>query len=236
MRKALVTVSTAILLTTGTFDGAINLNHTAYASQSVITQGEVVSPVNFRTSPSTKSKVITLLPRGTKFDVLEIVNSHWLKVRVKNRTGYVSSSSKYVRNIGKKTSNTQSNSQSLADRVINEGLKYRGTPYKFGAKSGQTKTFDCSSFTQYVYGKVGVKLPRNSRQQSQVGKTVSSSNLKKGDLLFFKTGNRKDGKIDHVAIYMGNNQILHSIPSGGVQVSKFSSFWKKTYVGAKRVL
>lgn len=239
MKKTIIGVSTAILLTTSLFDGSFVHNHSAvYAAQEAIARGEVVSPVNFRTAPSTNSRVIAVLKKGTKFEVLEIVNSHWLKVKIGNTTGYLSSSSKYVRRVTSSSSSSQKVSQreELADKIIAKGLTYRGTPYQFGAKSGQTKTFDCSSFTQYVYGLYGIKLPRNSRQQSQVGKAVSASNLKKGDLIFFKTGTRKDGKIDHVAIYMGNNKILHSIPNGGVQVSNFSGFWKKTAVSARRVL
>lgn len=240
MKKTIISVSTAILLTTSVFSGSfLNSSSTVYAAEQVVAHGEVVSAVNFRTAPSTKSRVMTVLQRGTKFEVLEIVNSNWLKVKVRNTTGYVSASSKYVKRVKSSSSNDSKNVSSraeLADKIIDKGLTYRGTPYKFGAKSGQTKTFDCSSFTQYLYGLYGVKLPRNSRQQAEVGKSVSASELQKGDLIFFKTGNRKDGKIDHVAIYMGDNKILHTIPSGGVQVSKFSGFWKKTAVSAKRVL
>lgn len=236
MKKTFITVSTAILLTYGVFDGPINISQTAHA-QTVITQGEVVKAVNFRTGPSTSSKAITMLPTGTKFDVLKVVNSNWIKVKIRNTTGYVSSSSKYVRKIGQASGSSQASKKTeLADQIIKAGLKYKGTPYKFGARSGQTRTFDCSSFTQYVFGLADVKLPRDSRQQSRVGKTISKSNLQKGDLLFFKTGNRADGKIDHVAIYMGDGKVLHSIPNGGVQVAKVNSYWERTFVGAKRVL
>ena len=122
----------------------------------------------------------------------------------------------------------------VADRIISTGMKYIGTPYYFGAKSGDTRRFDCSSFTQYVYYVNGIKLPRTSRQQAQVGRYVNSSQLKKGDLVFFST--KRNGRIDHVAIYMGDNQLLHSIPKPGVTVSKVNSYWKNTYVGARRVI
>ncbi len=122
----------------------------------------------------------------------------------------------------------------LADQIIQTGLKYRGTPYYFGARSGDTSRFDCSSFTQYVYYVNGIKLPRTSRQQAQVGTYVNSSELKKGDLVFFST--KRNGRIDHVAIYMGDNQLLHAIPKPGVTVSKVNSYWKNAYVGARRVI
>lgn len=122
---------------------------------------------------------------------------------------------------------------SLADQIIAFGLKYLGTPYQFGARSGQTSTFDCSSFTQYVYGMHGIQLPRNSRQQSQVGKRISVNELQKGDLLFFSLSGT--GRIDHVAIYMGDNQLLHAITKG-VSVSKINSYWEKGFVQARRVI
>ncbi|MBJ6360530.1 C40 family peptidase [Paenibacillus sp. GCM10012307] len=127
-------------------------------------------------------------------------------------------------------------SSSQASRVISIGKKYLGTPYVFGAKTGNTKSFDCSSFTQFVYKQVGVNIPRSSVNQSKSGKFVSKSNLKAGDLVFSDTN--RDGKINHVSIYMGNGQLLHTYRKGiGVTISKFKgSAWDKTYVTARRVL
>jgi len=121
----------------------------------------------------------------------------------------------------------------LADRIVQTGLKYLGTPYYFGARSGDTRRFDCSSFTQYVYYVNGIQLPRTSRQQAQVGKYVSGSQLQKGDLVFFST--KRNGRIDHVAIYIGSDRLLHALPKSGVTVTKVNSYWEKTYVGARRV-
>jgi cell wall-associated NlpC family hydrolase len=133
---------------------------------------------------------------------------------------------------------TVSVSASKAQNIINLGLKYRGTPYEFGAKPGQTRTFDCSSFVQYLYKRYGVSLPRTSRAQAKVGKYVSKSNLKKGDLVFFWTARSGKGKVGHVAIYMGNGKILHTYKKGiGVTVSNLnSSYWKSHYITARRVL
>lgn len=134
---------------------------------------------------------------------------------------------------GVPTAEAATSRSALADRIVQTGLKYLGTPYYFGARSGDTRRFDCSSFTQYVYYLNGIKLPRTSRQQAQVGKYVRSSQLQKGDLVFFSTS--RNGRIDHVAIYMGNNQLLHALPKPGVTVTKVNSYWKNTYVGARRV-
>src|SRR5690606_27843843 len=85
------------------------------------------------------------------------------------------------------TSNTNTAyaaTSSTASSVIATGIKYLGVPYVFGAKAGITSAFECSSFTQYVFKQNRISLPRNSRQQSKVGKYVSNANVKAGDLIF----------------------------------------------------
>ncbi|WP_306459243.1 C40 family peptidase [Paenibacillus sp. FSL W7-1088] len=85
---------------------------------------------------------------------------------------------------------------SVADRVISTGKQFLGVRYQFGAPSGRTDEFDCSSFTQYVFKQNGFDLPRSSRQKSQVGTLVSNDQLQKGDLVFSDTNH--DGVINHV--------------------------------------
>lgn len=132
---------------------------------------------------------------------------------------------------------TSEQQNALADKIIATGEKYLGTPYEFGARSGQTSTFDCSSFVQHVYKENGIDLPRNSRQQSKVGTTVSKSELQKGDLLFFEVRSHHQGQIGHVGIYAGNNKILHTWGPGGVRYDDLSDGWlKEGYVTAKRVI
>ncbi|MFS0722324.1 C40 family peptidase [Paenibacillus sp. 1P07SE] len=121
-----------------------------------------------------------------------------------------------------------------ADRVISTGNKYLGVKYRFGAPAGVTYAFDCSSFTQYIFKKNGISLPRTSAAQAQKGSFVSKSNLKKGDLVFFKVGSKRIG---HVAVYAGASRILHTYGAGGVRYSSLnSSHWKKNYVTARRVI
>ncbi|XID94445.1 C40 family peptidase [Paenibacillaceae bacterium WGS1546] len=130
----------------------------------------------------------------------------------------------------------QASAATKADKIIALGKKYMGVKYRFGAPSGSTSAFDCSSFTQYIYGKYGVKLPRTSKAQATKGVKVAKSNLKKGDLVFFNVASRGSG-IGHVAVYVGNGKILHTYGSPGVTYSSLnSSHWKKTYVTARRVL
>jgi cell wall-associated NlpC family hydrolase len=127
-------------------------------------------------------------------------------------------------------------SSSKASKVISVGKRYLGTPYVFGAASGRTSAFDCSSFTQFVYKQAGISLPRSSKQQSKSGRFVSKSSLQAGDLVFSDTN--RDGVINHVSIYIGNGKLLHTYRKGiGVTISTFKgSTWDKTYVTARRVI
>lgn len=129
-------------------------------------------------------------------------------------------------------------STSTGQKVINLGKKYMGTRYVFGASTSTTRYFDCSSFTKYIFSKYGVNLPRTSSAQSKVGKAVSKANLRVGDLVFFSSGSRANGRnVTHVAVYAGNGKILHTYGSPGVTVSNLNSgTWKKTYLKARRVL
>jgi hypothetical protein len=123
-----------------------------------------------------------------------------------------------------------------ANSVIELGKQYLGVPYEFGAKTGDTNSFDCSSFTQYVFQQNGISIPRSSIEQSSAGTFVSKNELQAGDLVFSDTN--QDGTINHVSIYIGNGQLLHTYKVGvGVTISSFSgSSWDRTYVTARRLL
>jgi lipoprotein Spr len=117
-----------------------------------------------------------------------------------------------------------------AANVIATGQKYLGVPYQWGATSGRTDRFDCSSFVQFAFAQNGISLPRSSRQQSVVGTFVPRDQLQPGDLIFFYA------PIHHVAIYMGNGKILHTYGAPGVTVSDLAGSWSSRYTTARRVL
>ncbi len=119
-------------------------------------------------------------------------------------------------------------------KLISISKKQLGKPYLYGAKSYQSRNFDCSSFTQYVYKKMGYNLPRTSRQQAKIGRKVSIKQLEKGDLLFFY--NKKIRDIGHVAIYIGNNRFIHSSSAKKkVVITVFKGYYRRNFVRAKRV-
>lgn len=127
------------------------------------------------------------------------------------------------------------------DGLIRKGKQYMGVKYQFGARpypvSGR---FDCSTFTQYLFGKYGISLPRLARQQAKLGTLVSRKNLRKGDLMFFYVPGRfkSNRTVGHVGIYIGNGQMLNanSAPKNGVQIININRpYWKRVFLFAKRV-
>ncbi|WP_240421554.1 NlpC/P60 family protein [Paenibacillus periandrae] len=121
-------------------------------------------------------------------------------------------------------------------KLVLEAQKYLGTPYVFGAKYGQTQTFDCSSFMKWIFAKNDISLPRVSKDQALEGKLVSKSNLDTGDLVFFTTKD-SNGKIGHVGMYIGDGMMVHTYGEGGVKYSTIDSgWWKDHYVTARRVI
>lgn len=117
--------------------------------------------------------------------------------------------------------------------VVHDALAMRGVRYQWGAMSrGAT---DCSGLVGQVYRRHGVKLPRTSVEQSKVGQNVGKSELKEGDLVFFRT--RGSGRVSHVGMYIGGGKFVHASSGGGqVQVNSLSdSYYSKRFAGARRV-
>ncbi|MDF2658596.1 MAG: gamma-glutamyl hydrolase [Paenibacillus sp.] len=121
-------------------------------------------------------------------------------------------------------------------RIVRTARKYLGTPYVYGAKYGQTDTFDCSSFAKTVFAEHGMELPRVSRDQAKLGEPVERDELSVGDLVFFAT-DETHGGIGHVGIYTGSGRMIHTYGDGGVKYSRIDSgYWEERYVTARRLL
>ena len=125
----------------------------------------------------------------------------------------------------------------IKNEIEENAKSFLGTRYVWGA-TGPSK-FDCSGFTQWVYRDAGIKIPRVSRNQAKVGKYISYSNLKKGDMVFFDTKKRRTGRVCHVGIYLGHNNFIHASSSAKkVVIYNFNSkpFYKKRFLWGRRVI
>ncbi len=119
-------------------------------------------------------------------------------------------------------------------KIFTIAKKELGKRYVWGSVG--PKTFDCSGFTSYVYKKVGIHIPRTSREQAKYGKLVERSQLKPGDLIFFDTDLRRKG-IDHVGIYIGDNKFIHasSARKRVIVTSLNKTFYNRRFRLARRV-
>jgi len=131
--------------------------------------------------------------------------------------------------------------------LVKFALKNLGKSYKFGAKSYEApKTFDCSSFIQYLYKKIRIDLPRTALDQTDLGKTIPNNlnKLEVGDLIFVKGGwghyNPKFPKgIGHVSMYLGDNKIIHSKYAEnekGVNIGKVMTEDAKNWLSRKDIV
>ena len=118
-----------------------------------------------------------------------------------------------------------STKQSRRSQLVNYALQFVGNRYVWGGTS-LTNGVDCSGFTMRVMEKFGVSLPHYSGSQAQMGKKVTSATMKPGDLIFYAGSN---GKVNHVAIYIGNGRIVHAASRrSGIKISTWNYRTPKT--------
>lgn len=171
------------------------------------------SVLNVREEKNTSSDIVTQLPEGKRYTV-KSENADWCKVKVKGKSGYVAKEyvhTKYgfkeAKSLKKKTKETVRSyaSENKAESLISYAKQFIGNKYVWGGTS-LTNGTDCSGFTLRVFQKFGYSLPRTSAEQAGCGSSVKLSELKPGDLVFYKRG----GRVHHVAIYIGGGQIVHA--------------------------
>ncbi|WP_024831271.1 C40 family peptidase [Ruminiclostridium josui] len=208
----------------------------------VTTKGSInANGVNFRESASTSSKVISSLKKGTEVQILDTLTG-WHKVKVGSKVGYVSK--EFVSSAANSTKTSRSTEaativsdedDSLVGRIIAYAKKFIGVKYVYGGKS--PSGFDCSGYVGYVYKNFGISLNSSASSMYSNGTKVSKTALRAGDLLFFDASSRKStGDIDHVGIYLGNNQFIHASTSNGKVLIQSLSEYRGTFIGAKRVI
>jgi len=205
------------------------------AEEVVYTVAEVnTQTLKVREQPSTDCPVITLVAQDERLEVVEQAPDGWAKIMLDDEEAYVSTDYCVIQQeletavtmkelrYGNGISNTRIDLCQYAQKFI-------GNPYVWGGTS-LTKGADCSGFVQSVFKQFGVSLPRSSRQQVNVGTKISLADALPGDLIFYARG----GTINHVALYIGNGQVVHaSSPKTGIRISNATY---RTPAAVRRVL
>lgn len=174
-------------------------------------------------------------------DIKEMYNNleNWMCISIDNEKAFVSKDFVKVTfnldravsinesGLASKTSSDSSDSSNLTN-MVSYAMQFLGNPYVWGGTS-LTNGTDCSGFVMRIYEHFGYSLPRTSAAQAGATKTVSSGDVRPGDLFFYGSGG-----VSHVAMYIGNGQIIHaSNPRTGI---KISSAYYRTPVKIGRVI
>lgn len=122
-----------------------------------------------------------------------------------------------------------------SEELVTTAKQFLGLPYLWAGLSGFG--FDCSGFTHTLYKSYGITIPRDASAQATAGIPVKKENLQPGDLLFFAYNNGS-GRVHHVAMYIGNNQMIHSPKTGrSIEILSLThSDYIHEYAGARRYL
>lgn len=192
--------------------------------------------LNLREGKSTETNSICSLACDSVLDVVdENINSDWVNVAFENNFGYVKSD--YVKISDQKPEIKKEIQNDKADKIIEFAKKFIGTRYQYGGRDLK-KGVDCSGFVRCVMQNFDISLNSSSKTQLQNGHKVENrSDLKKGDLVFFSNYGRQS--VEHVGIYIGNHNFIHSASAGGVGVkinSLDENYYDKNYITARRVI
>lgn len=175
--------------------------------------------VYIREKPNTDCTILTIVTTDEELEVVE-EGEEWIEIKLDDENGFVNA--QYVNlseELKKAMPYTETErSDGVSDTkysLVQKALSYVGGRYVWGGTS-LTNGVDCSGFTMQIMAQYGVYLPHSSRGQAGYGRSVSTSELQPGDLIFYGSGS----SISHVAIYIGNGQIVHASNSrDGIKVS-----------------
>ena len=195
-----------------------------------------VDGLRVRTEPSTESKIWTQLSMEEKYPVLDQLDG-WVQIELDTGEGtdnaYISTRDNNVEvryalpeAIKFSPLEEQANAElSRRTQIVNYALQFVGNPYVWGGTS-LTRGADCSGFTMKVMEHFGISLPHYSGSQSKMGRAVSSSEMRPGDLIFYANSS---GTVNHVAMYIGNGQIVHAASRrSGIKISTWNYRQPKT--------
>lgn len=202
-----------------------------------------VNGLNLRSGPGSGYASVGYIDAGDMVTLLAKEGS-WYKTNYKNKIAYISANETYT-----EIHSMEQSEESAIEQVINEGLLLLGHPYVYGAirfhdgagnklKNFDPTKYDCSSLMQYIFHHgAGINLNMTTRTQVKQGTFVSKNDLKRGDLMFFTNSSRYHytgiERIGHVALYLGDNYILHTASDYAV-IEQISTTRWKYYIESRR--
>ncbi|AOT73314.1 hypothetical protein Gferi_26165 [Geosporobacter ferrireducens] len=198
------------------------------------------SNVNLRANPSMDAKVLIKLNQDTYVAVKGFQEGWYSVIDGSDREGWIHQDfiAIVLDNSDASTPVSRSASRFAGLAKLGEYAKgFLGTPYKYGTSG--PKSFDCSGFTSYIFKNFGVVLPRSSKDQATAGEKVLKKDLSLGDLVFFDTVGKIDGKITHVGMYIGDGKFIHASSGSSakkVVISELNEgYYKDRFVTARRI-
>lgn len=215
----------------GEVEGYVSTDYLLTGADAMVRASELVKTVvvaeadglRVRDEANVESAVLTQILKGEELEYVETLDG-WFKVSVDGAEGYVSAEYASVKD-------TLDTAITMTELRYGEGVsdvrvdlceyakQFVGNPYVWGGTS-LTKGADCSGFVLSIFKKYGVKLSHYSVAQSKEGTKISRDELQAGDLVFYADSS---GTINHVAIYLGNDQVIHaSSPKSGIKISKYN--------------
>jgi SH3-like domain-containing protein len=201
--------------------------------------------VNLRNDPDLSSKIITKIKINTQIKIYCRLGE-WYRISVNDSYGwlhceyaridYSMSERGYIKDIYPDVESREVSSK--IKELISFSKKFLGVKYVWGGES--PRGFDCSGFVKYVYKHVGISLLHKASLQSKRGIKIAKKDMQPGDLVFFEITAERAG-LDHVGIYIGNNQFIHAsasrISGRFVKISVIDKgFYSETFRLAKRLI
>lgn len=122
----------------------------------------------------------------------------------------------------------------LRRQLYSYALAQVGVPYVSGGTS--PRGFDCSGFTQYIYGQLGISIPRTCDGQLGSGLIIPKEKLQCGDLVLFQRTTSHKGITTHVGIYLGDGKLIHAGGRGITVVALDSAYFSEHYLCSRRII
>lgn len=185
-------------------------------SSSLLVKVDDMNPALYA-EPDTEAEVVGEAVSGNTYQVLEMVDSSWVKISVDDTEGYLNTVQ--AATVAETTAEVQNMSAVRRQELVTYAQQFVGGRYVYGGTNPNTGV-DCSGFTAYVMkNSAGVVLPHSSAAQAGCGRVISAEEIRPGDLVFYSSGS----SINHVAMYIGNGQVVHaSNERTGITISNWT--------------